>query len=256
MPESANYLIQITIEFKPGRQLPYLVVMKNLAWYMLCPYHHFDQFHREAESLLDVIAKRKATEEGTADPGWSLVDGMVVHNGHLFMASSATAWHQVLAHAHGIGHEDVQKTLQHLRTSFSTPGDNKLVREFIRGCFVCQRNKTEHLHPVGLFQPLIVPSSVRSDIIMDFVGGFPKVSDKSVILTVVDRFSKFAHFIVLGHPYSAASVGKAFFDNIVRLHGFPSSIVSDHDPVFTSHLWTKLFCLSGTRLCDSSAFHP
>jgi hypothetical protein len=51
-------------------------------------------------------------------------------------------------------------------------------------------------------------------------------------------------------------VGKAFFDNIVRLHGFPSSIVSDRDPVFTSHLWTELFRLSGTRLCVSSAFHP
>jgi hypothetical protein len=108
--------------------------------------------------------------------------------------------------------------------------------EFIRGCSMCQRNKTEHLHPAGLLQPLAVPSSVWSDITMDFVEGFPKVGGKSVILTVVDRFSKFAHIIPLGHPYSAASVGKAFFDNIVRLHGFPSSIVSDRDPVFTSHL--------------------
>jgi hypothetical protein len=56
------------------------------------------------------------------------------------------------------------------------------------------------------------------------------VAGKSVILTVVDRFSKYAHFISLGHPYTAASVARAFFDGIVRLHGFPSSIVSDRDP--------------------------
>jgi hypothetical protein len=98
------------------------------------------------------------------------------------------------------------------------------------------RNKTEHLHPAGLLQPLAIPSSVWSNIAMDFIEGLPKVGGKSVILTVVDRFSKFAHFIPLGHPYAAASVGKAFFDNIVCLHGFPSSIVSDRDPVFTSHL--------------------
>jgi hypothetical protein len=55
-----------------------------------------------------------------------------------------------------------------------------------------------------------------------------------VILTVVDRFSKFAHFIALSHPYSATSVAKAFFDSIVRLHGIPCSIVSDRDTVFTS----------------------
>ena len=69
---------------------------------------------------------------------------------------------------------------------------------------------------------------------MDFVEGFPKVGGKSVILTVVDRFSKFAHFISLGHPYTAASVAKAFFDDIVCLHDIPSSIVSDRDTVFTS----------------------
>jgi hypothetical protein len=45
-----------------------------------------------------------------------------------------------------------------------------------------------------------VPSSVWSDIAMDFVEGFPKVGGKSVILTVVDRFSKYAHFIALSFP--------------------------------------------------------
>jgi hypothetical protein len=37
---------------------------------------------------------------------------------------------------------------------------------------------------------------------MDFIEGFPKVGRKSVVLTMVDRFSKYAHFIPLGHPYS------------------------------------------------------
>jgi hypothetical protein len=78
---------------------------------------------------------------------------------------------------------------------------------------------------------------------MDFVEGFPKVGGggKSVILTVVDRFSKFAHFIPLGHPYSVASVARAFFVDIVRLHGLPCSIVSDQDVVFISNFWTELF---------------
>jgi hypothetical protein len=73
----------------------------------------------------------------------------------------------------------------------------------------------DDLHPAGLLQPLLVPSEVWSDIAMDFVEGFPKVDGKSVVLTVVDRFSKSAHFIPLSHPYTAASVAKALFDNIV-----------------------------------------
>jgi len=75
---------------------------------------------------------------------------------------------------------------------------------------------------------------------MDFIEGLPKVGGKLVILTVVDRFSKYAHFIVLGHPYTATSVACAFFDGIVRLHGFLSSIVSERDPVFTGHVWWDL----------------
>jgi hypothetical protein len=91
---------------------------------------------------------------------------------------------------------------------------------------------------------------------MDFVDGLPKVHGKSVILTMVDRFSKYAHFIALSHPYIAASVARAFFDGIVRLHGFPVSIVSDCDPVFTSHLWHDLFNLAGVKQRLSTAFHP
>jgi len=91
---------------------------------------------------------------------------------------------------------------------------------------------------------------------MDFVEGFPRISGKSVVLTVVDRFSKYAYFIALGHPYTAISVAQAFFDNIVRLHGFPCSIVSDRDPVFTSSFWSELFKLAGVKLRLSSAFHP
>jgi transposase InsO family protein len=91
---------------------------------------------------------------------------------------------------------------------------------------------------------------------MDFIKGLPKVHGRSVILTVVDRFSKYAHFIPLSHPYTVASVARAFFDGVVRLHGYPSSIVSDRDSVFTSRLWRDLFKLSGVQLRFSTAFHP
>ena len=76
-----------------------------------------------------------------------------------------------------------------------------------------------------------VPSTVWTDVSMDFMEGLPKVGGKSVIMTVVDRFSKSAHFIPLGHPYSAETVARAFFGDIVRLHGVSASIVSDRDPV-------------------------
>jgi hypothetical protein len=109
------------------------------------------------------------------------------------------------------------------------------VQDFVQVCTTCQKNKTTQLHPADLLQPLEVASAVWADIAMDFVEGLPKVSGKSVILTIVDRFSKHAHFIPLDHPYMETSVARAFFNDIVHLYGLPTSIVSDQDPTFTSH---------------------
>jgi len=150
----------------------------------------------------------------------------------------------------------VQKTLHRLRADFFIPGDRNLFQDFVRTCMTCQRNKTQAMQPAGLLQPLPVPSQVWADISMDFIEGLPKVGGKSVILTVVDRFSKYAHFIPLDHPYTAVSVARAFFDGIVRLHGFPTQIVSDRDPVFTGHVWRDLFKMAGVTLRMSTAFHP
>jgi hypothetical protein len=174
----------------------------------------------------------------------------------IFVPTASALWPTILATAHGAGHEGVQKTLHCLHASFYSTSAAQLVKDFIKSCTVCQRNKSEHLHPAGLLQPLEPPGSVWADIAIDFVEGFPRVGGKSVVMTGVDRFSKYAHFIPFGHPYTAVSVAQAFFDNIVKLHGILCSIVSDRDPVFTSTFWKELFTLSGIKLRMSTAFHP
>ena len=75
-------------------------------------------------------------------------------------------------------------------------------------------------------------------------------------LVVVDRFTKYSHFIGLSHPFTAQSVARLFFDTVYRLHGLPDSIVSDRDKVFTSSFWQELFKLTNVSLCLSSSYHP
>ena len=59
---------------------------------------------------------------------------------------------------------------------------------------------------------------------MDFIGGLPKSDGYNVILVVVDRLTKYAHFIPVKHPYTASTIAQAFLDNVVKLHGLPNSI--------------------------------
>ena len=152
---------------------------------------------------------------------------------------------------HEDGHGGVQRTLHRLRRDFHFPNMCRLVQDFVRACITCQRYKSELLNPAGLLMPLPIPMRhLWADIGLDFIEALPRVNGKSVILSVVDRFSKYCHFITLAHPYIAESVAQAFFTDIARLHGVPQSMV------FTSTFWWELMRLIGTKQCMSSAFHP
>lgn len=107
-------------------------------------------------------------------------------------------------------------------------------------------NKGETLAPPGLLSPLPMLERVWEEISMDFVDSLPPSQGKTVIMVVVDRFSKFAHFVAMQHPYTAPKVAQIFFDEIFSLYGLPKAIVSDRDAIFLSAFWLELFKLQGT----------
>jgi hypothetical protein len=88
-------------------------------------------------------------------------------------------------------------------------------------------NKGETIKSPGTLQPLLIPPTIWKDISMDFITDLPKLGNKSVIMVVVDRLSKYAHFFTLQHPFTASTVAQIFMDQVFKIHGMPHSIVSN-----------------------------
>ncbi|GAU25740.1 hypothetical protein TSUD_216710 [Trifolium subterraneum] len=154
-------------------------------------------------------------------------------------------------------HPGLVKMYQDLKKLFWWPKMHKEIAEYVYACLVCQKSNIEHQKPSGLLQPLFIPEWKWDSIAMDFVGGLPKTAKgNEVIWVVVDRLTKSAHFIAIKIGTLVPKLAEIYVEQIIRLHGIPSSIVSDRDPKFTSRFWESLQEALGTKLRLSSAYHP
>ena len=91
---------------------------------------------------------------------------------------------------------------------------------------------------------------------IDFVVGMPVKDGYDTILTVVDKATKMCHFVPCSEKISAKEVAQLYWQEIGRLHGIPSAIISDRDVRFTSRFWRELWRVLGTDLRIGSGFHP
>ncbi|WVZ83700.1 LOW QUALITY PROTEIN: hypothetical protein U9M48_030821 [Paspalum notatum var. saurae] len=182
----------------------------------------------------------KLTVAPSSFPNYTLRNGLIRYKVKLFIGTAKDLKIQILStlHASAPGRAFRIKLLVYW------PGMKQDIAAFVKQCPVCQKNKSENTPYPGLLQQLPIPDMAWTHISMDFIEGLPTSNSKNVILVVVDRFTKYAHFIPLSHPYTA------------QLHGLPKVIVTDRHPIFTSDIWQSLFRALGVKLHLSTAYHP
>jgi transposase InsO family protein len=154
------------------------------------------------------------------------------------------------------GHLGTDKTYDALHRHFSWTGMRGQVAAYVSSCDLCLRNKTRNQHPVGLLQPLEVPSEPWDHVSLDFIISLPPSNGHDAILVVVDKLSKAIVLIPTVSTVSAKETARLYFNFVYCRHGLSRKIVSDRDVRFTGRFWQELHRLLQVRLAMSSSFHP
>lgn len=149
------------------------------------------------------------------------------------------------------------KMYRDLKRHFWWSGMKLAIATYVSKCLTCQQVKIEHQRPGGMLQPLPIPTWKWDEISMDFIVGLPRSkTGHDSIWVIVDRLTKYAHFIPVKTTYTTDKLAHLYIENIVALHGVPSSIVSYRDSHFTSKFWNSFQKALGSELRLSTAFHP
>jgi hypothetical protein len=170
-----------------------------------------------AQELFSQLAIHSPNEQG-----YTLDQGVIICKGRIWVGNNSAIQTKIIAtlQSSAVGGHSGQKATFHIvKKLFCWKGLKHDVQQFVQQCQVCQQAKHLHTHPQGLLQPLPIPEGAWQNISLNFIEGLPKSEGYNVILIVVDRFTKYAHFLPLKHPFTALSVARVLFDAVIKLHG-------------------------------------
>lgn len=222
-------------------------------------------YHEELSALKDLYARDdyfsspyQALLQGESLSDFTMAEGYLFFKGKLCICKELKE--KVLGESHNppfIGHRGISSTIEILERFFYWPTLRQDAKNYVVNCLICQKVKADRNKPSRLLLSLLVRESPWLHITMDFLSGIPRtIHGHDTIWTVVDRFSKQAHFIPCKKNLGAPEAAHLFIKHIFALHGMPRSIVSDRDSRFTSNFWQALFENLGTSLRFSSAYDP
>ena len=142
-------------------------------------------------------------------------DGLLYFRDRLWLGGSPALQQHMLQAFHDStmgGHSGVPVTYRRLRHLFAWPKMKEHTRQYVQSCSICQQAKPERVRYPGLLEPLPIPDGAWKVVTMDFIDGLPSSGKFNCILVVVDKFTRYAHFLPLGHPFTAAKVAHSYLD--------------------------------------------
>jgi hypothetical protein len=188
-----------------------------------------------------------------------LKDGCYYRDGKLVVPNQPKLRSMLLEKAHDSrlsGHMGISKTRRLIQKYYWWKGISRTVKQYVKSCLTCQRNKNSTQKQAGELQPLPIPGGKWWTVTMDFITGLPMVQGFDAILVFTDKLSKMVHFAPCATDCTAQKAAELFIREVVRLHGLPRTLISDRDSRFTSAFYSEVMQALQVKQLFSTAYHP
>lgn len=192
--------------------------------------------------------------------------GLLLFNNLIYLPRDKNIQHAIFQQHHDnplAGHGGEDKTFSLITRKYYMPKLRQAIHTYIQGCLQCSQNKPSLHKPYGKLESLPIPTSPWESISMDLIVKLPTSKSLATpdtpsdsILVVIDRFSKMGHFIPCKEAMSAVQLAHLLFNHVFKLHGIPTSIISDRGSIFMSTFFTSLSQLLNINQKFSTAYHP
>ena len=160
----------------------------------------------------------------------------------------------VVEKLHSISHPGIRATQTLLSQRYIWKSMNVDIRDWVKVCLQCQRNKVNK-HTQSPLQAFPIPDSRFTSIHVDIIGPLPVSRGCRFILTCICRFSRWFEAIPM-IDMTAESVLSALWDGWIGRYGVPTRITTDRGSQFAkSALFKKAMRSIGISCHHTSSYH-
>ena len=190
------------------------------------------------------------------------IDKALYKDGALVVTTRDQFYKDILQNYHDsvtAGHPGVWKTWQAIKWDYWWPGLRQYVARYVKGCAVCQQNKTVTTRNTPPLQPIVPEegSALFSTIAMDFVVKLPESRGLDSILTVTDQgCTKAVILVPCRENMGSEEIAELFKECVFPYAGIPQKLIFDRDTRFTSAFFKELCNVLGVQQNTSTTYHP
>jgi len=198
---------------------------------------------------------KEVTEGGNIDKGYTAMDNILCWKNRVYVPEGLRQRIMQSEHDSKVaGDFGRERMLERIPRNFYWTNMEQDRRKYCRECDMCQRTKSPRNAKHWLLHSFKLACKPWTHISMGFITDLPESEGATMILVVVDCYTKMAHFIPIKKKDSL-TVTWVYLESVWKYDGFPEDVVSDRDSTFTGSVFTDLYDYLDIKCSVSTAYH-